>query len=269
MRCDRRGVDRLTAIAIIPARYGASRFPGKPLALLAGKPMIQWVYERACAAGCFNAVIVATDDARIADVVKGFGGIAQMTGEHHPSGTDRVWEAAQAYPDADIIFNIQGDEPLLDPLCLEEACRALSSDHEHTDIITLCAPIHDTAELSDPNTVKVALAADGRALYFSRAGIPHCRDVNNETLEERLTLAKRHIGIYGFRRNSLARFVSLSVSPLEQCEKLEQLRALEAGMTIRAITVKKTPQGVDTPEDLVKAERILMELLERKRETPA
>jgi len=224
------------------------RFPGKPLALIAGKPMIQWVYGRVRKAQGFDEVIVATDSQEIAAVVAGFGGRVEMTRPDHPSGTDRVWEVAEKMPEATYIFNVQGDEPLIDPLYLEEACAVLQNHHGSIDIITLKAPIRDVGEFEDPHIVKVVTTQDGKALYFSRSPIPYGRDaVQSENVQAQ---SFRHIGVYGFTRDALQKFISLPISPLETLEKLEQLRALEAGMYIHALTVPQAPIGVDTPEDL-------------------
>ncbi len=225
------------------------------MALIHGKPMIQWVYERASQVSAFEAVIVATDDDRILSAVNAFGGRAVMTGSHHASGTDRVWEVAQGLPNASLIFNVQGDEPLLDPHCLEDAVRRFSGHHEHVDMVTLMAPIQSMGEFQDPNVVKVVVNQQGEALYFSRAPIPFVRQLgaNAQSYQH----AFRHIGVYGFRRQALERFVQLPVSPLENLEKLEQLRALEAGMRIWVHPIEKAPIGVDTPEDLVVVQDLL------------
>jgi 3-deoxy-manno-octulosonate cytidylyltransferase (CMP-KDO synthetase) len=233
---------------VIPARYASTRFPGKPLALISGKPMIQWVYERVSQVRSFDAVIVATDTPLIAETVTAFGGIAEMTDPDHASGTDRVWEVARKWPEAAYIFNIQGDEPLIDPLFLEEAIRFLKFHHESVDIITLKAPIESEREREDSNVVKVVTNDSGQALYFSRSPIPFVREPGNA--QDTLAQSFRHVGIYGYQRKAIERFVQLPVSPLEQLEKLEQLRALEAGMRIYAIPVSKAPIGIDTPEDL-------------------
>lgn len=246
----------MSVIAVIPARYGSSRFPGKPLALIQGKPMIQWVYERVRRVTSFDDVIVATDDTRIYDTVKGFGGWVEMTAVDHPSGTDRVWEVVEPKFDAEYVFNIQGDEPLLNPLYLEDAIRQLKGHHGHVDIVTLKAPIHKWDDVMDPNVVKVVTNHKGHALYFSRAPIPFGRDeqAGSETWTEHVY---RHVGLYGYTRAAIERFVGLSPSPLEQLEKLEQLRALEAGMTILALNIPEAPIGVDTPEDLARLETTL------------
>lgn len=245
----------VSVIGVIPARYASSRFPGKPLALIAGRPMIQWVYEQAQKAPSFEAVIVATDDERIREAVEAFGGQVMMTSPHHASGTDRVWEVAQQHPNAQYVFNIQGDEPLMNPDYLEEAIQFLKFHHDHADIITLKVPLGDVTEREDPNVVKVVTSHNGKALYFSRAPIPFARDAADGELQQAHSF--RHIGVYGFTRQALEQFVGLPMSPLEQIEKLEQLRAMEAGMQIYAITVPQAPLGVDTPEDLEKVQAAL------------
>lgn len=236
-------------LAVIPARYASSRFPGKPLALICGKAMIQWVYERAQAASCFDAIVVATDHEDIQKAVEAFGGQAAMTSPDHASGTDRVWEVAERYPEATLIFNLQGDEPLMDPHYLEEAAQWLNGHHETIPMVTLKAPIQSLQELEDPNVVKVVTDTTGQALYFSRAPIPFHRD-GWASGKPDVSACYRHIGMYGFHRTALARFVQWPVSPLETLEKLEQLRALEAGIPIQVLTVAEAPLGVDTPEDL-------------------
>ncbi len=246
--------DGLSVLAVIPARFASSRFPGKPLADIAGKPMIQRVVEQAKKVPGFTDVIVATDDDRIADVVQSFGGCVEMTRPDHPSGTDRVWEVAQKYENHDYIFNIQGDEPLINPLYLEEAVTFLKFHHGDVDIVTLKVKLRRADEIEDNNVVKVVTAENGKALYFSRAPIPHVRDTAD--LEADPMPYYKHIGVYGFKRQALQNFVSLPVSPLERLEKLEQLRALEAGYTIVALPVQEAPIGVDTPEDLNRINQI-------------
>lgn len=246
----------MTVLAVIPARYASTRFPGKPLALISGKPMIQWVYERAREVPGFETVVVATDDERIYRAVLRFGGLAEMTDPAHRSGTDRVWEVASRHPEALYIFNIQGDEPLLNPRYLEEAVQFLKSHDEAVDIVTLKAPIQSLLEIEDPNVVKVVTTESNQALYFSRAPVPFARN-SEEPAINRMKSSFRHIGIYGFPRQALERFVQLPVSPLETLEKLEQLRALEAGMRIYAIPVPEASVGVDTPEDLAVAQALI------------
>lgn len=235
-------------LAVIPARYGSTRFPGKPLANIQGKPMVQHVWERAQQAANIDRVIIATDDARILDAVTAFGGEARMTSADHPSGTDRVWEVAANQPDYGLVFNVQGDEPFLDPAALEETIGALRQQPD-VDIMTTVTPIETAADYTNPNIVKAVIAEGGRALYFSRAVVPYCRDHADKQTAYR---GFRHLGLYLYRRRALERFTKLPPSPLEQTEKLEQLRALEAGMTISAVVVTHAPVGIDSPEDLAR-----------------
>lgn len=234
----------MKAIGIIPARYGSSRFPGKPLAGIAGKSLIRRVYEQVIMAG-LEKVIVATDDRRIEAEVSGFGGIAVLTGEHR-SGTDRIAEAA-VKEDCDIVINIQGDEPLISPEVIRKVCSALD-DNSWASVSTAAVKAGDE-ELANPNVVKVVFAADGRALYFSRSLIPY-------SVKSRPQYYK-HIGIYGYRKDFLMKFVSLPQSSLETAESLEQLRALENGYAIHVSVVDYDSIAVDTPEDVKKVEAVL------------
>ncbi|MBC7985419.1 MAG: 3-deoxy-manno-octulosonate cytidylyltransferase [Sphingomonadaceae bacterium] len=237
----------MRVVAIIPARWGSTRFPGKPLAPIAGKPMIAHVWEKASAADGIDAVIVATDDPRIADAVIGFGGEVAMTRSDHLSGSDRLAEAA-ARIDADVVINLQGDEPLVRPADLA-ALAALMRAEPAVEVASLCHAI-DAGEAANPNRVKVVRDAQGNALYFSRAPIPYPRDV---------AVARyfQHLGVYAYRRAALLAFSTLTV-PAEECaESLEQLRFLAAGIEIRVIEVEPTGPGVDTPEDVTRVERIL------------
>jgi 3-deoxy-manno-octulosonate cytidylyltransferase (CMP-KDO synthetase) len=235
-------------LAVIPARYASTRFPGKPLVSIHGKPMIQHVWERAQEAPGIHKVVIATDDERIYATVSSFGGTACMTSPHHPSGTDRVWEVAKTLPQYDLIFNVQGDEPFIDPASLQGAIAAIMENTE-ADIVTLVTPIRTQKEWEDPNIVKAVLNRQGKALYFSRAPLPSPREA-----KELPTPAYRHLGLYLYRRKALERFTALPPSPLEQVEKLEQLRALEDGMTLYTVVVDKAPIGIDTPEDLQRIE---------------
>ena len=234
---------------VIPARYGSTRFPGKPLADLAGKPMVVRVCERAAKSGA-AAVHVATDDARIAAAVRTHGYSALMTRADHVSGTDRIAEAARQLglaPD-DVVVNVQGDEPLMSPQLVSEVAAALAAQPE-ASMSTACHPIHDATAFSNPNVVKVVLDARNFALYFSRAHIPHPREAGGVTF--------RHAGIYGYRSAFLARFSELEPSPLEHAEALEQLRALWHGYRIAVvISDAEIPPGVDTPQDLEAVRRI-------------
>lgn len=237
-------------LAVIPARYASTRFPGKPLVTIQGKPMIQWVWERVQQCQFVSRAVVATDDERIAACVRGFGGQVVMTREDHPSGTDRVWEAAQPYPECGIVVNIQGDEPFMDPAIVDQAIE-YSWQHPGADIVTMVTPFRAESEWLNPNMVKAVLSASGRALYFSRTPLPHYRDGLAEG-ESRFPASRcyRHLGFYLYRREALARFTALPPSVLELAEKLEQLRALEADMRLDALVVDSAPVGIDTPEDL-------------------
>lgn len=239
----------MKAAAIIPARYASTRFPGKPLAKLQGKPIIQWVWERRIRSKA-SLVLIATDDSRIAAEAEKFGASVVMTSPNHPTGSDRIWEAAQQCADCDVIINVQGDEPLIEPAVINALIDVMFAQ-ENTDMATAVVPM-SRAEIADnPNLPKVVVAADDTALYFSRAPIPFLRQGGTE-----MTMY-RHWGIYAYRRCALERFVSLPESPLEKCEKLEQLRALENGMRIKVIRTSFQSIGIDTPEDLVQAEEFV------------
>ncbi len=227
-----------------PARYASSRFPGKALADIAGKPMIQWVYERARQAQCLQRLLVATDDERIAAAVQRFGGEVVMTSPHHPSGTDRLAEAVRDLP-CDVVVNVQGDEPLIDPRAIEQAVQPLLDDATIV-MSTLATPITSEDVWRDPNVVKVVTDADGFALYFSRSSIPYHRD-GTPPLN-----ALHHVGLYVYRKEFLLRFAALSPTPLERLERLEQLRVLENGGKIKVVVTDYTAIGVDTVEDLEK-----------------
>lgn len=233
-----------SVVVVIPARYESSRLPGKPLADIAGQPMIRRVYQRAAAARGVDRVLVATDDARIRDAVLSFGGDVAMTSAAHPSGTDRIAEAV-ADLDADIVVNVQGDLPLLDPEHVAAALAPMRTDAT-LPMATLMTPIRDDAELHNPNVVKVVTGVDGHALYFSRAPIPHWRDGRDKPGAG----AFRHLGLYAYRREFLLQFARLSPTPLELAEKLEQLRALERGYRIAVVEVPEAGVEVDTPGDL-------------------
>ncbi len=242
--------------AVIPARFASTRFPGKPLADLLGKPMIQWVYERTCRAGVLDRVIVATDDERIFKAVLNFGGEAQMTRPDHATGTDRLAEVASCL-DTDLVVNVQGDEPLIEPAMIEEAVAPLAED-TGIPMGTLMTPVGSTEELMNPNVVKVVVDRLGFALYFSRSPIPHQRDeISEKDKKSAFRRAFKHVGLYVYRREFLLRYPRLEPTPLEDLEKLEQLRALEHGFRIRVVETSLLSQGVDTPEDLERARRIL------------
>jgi len=240
----------MPAIVIIPARYGSTRFPGKPLCHLLGKPMIQHVYERAMEARRVNDVFVATDSAEIFSAVRGFGGNAVMTSAEHKSGTDRIAEAVCKLDAAgEIIVNLQGDEPMIMPEMIDSAIRAM--EDERAAIGTLAKKIERAEEIEDPNVVKVVFNAEGFALYFSRSPIPYHRD------QAQKTFYYKHIGIYAYRREVLLRFSRLEPTMLEEIEKLEQLRALERGFTIKVCETPFETIGVDTASDLERVEKCL------------
>ena len=232
---------------IIPARYASSRFPGKPLAMLAGKPMIQHVWEKAIASSA-DVVAVATDDERIADAVKKFGGVAIMTSPDHPSGTDRIAEAARAFNGVETVINIQGDEPLIPTELVDKLIELMTADRS-IEMATVAVPAN-RSELTE-NNVKVVFSVTGQALYFSRFNIPFVRQGGEDPG------CFLHWGIYAYRKDILERFVQLPPGKLENAEKLEQLRAMENGIGIKVVTTELTTIGVDTPEDLVKAEALL------------
>jgi 3-deoxy-manno-octulosonate cytidylyltransferase (CMP-KDO synthetase) len=240
-------------LAIIPARFGSSRLPGKPLASIAGKPMIQHVVERVRRAQLVKSILVATDDERIERAVEGFGGHAILTRPDHRTGTDRVAEVA-AHVDAEIYVNIQGDEPLIDPDTVDAVVSAMLED-ESVQIATPCTAITQPNEIMDPNIVKVARDFDGNGLYFSRAPIPWVRDTKT-------TVAARHwkhIGLYAFRRETLLEFPTLPPGELEHIEQLEQLRWLENGFRIRTVETDYGAVSVDVPADIERVEKLLRE----------
>ena len=237
---------------VIPARYASTRLPGKPLLAIAGKPMLQWVYERARRSRAQN-VVIATDDERISAAAHAFGAQVQMTSPAHQSGTDRIAEVARkaGWAEHDIIVNVQGDEPLMPPALIDQVALLLGA-HPQAHIATLATPLLSAAQLSEPNVVKVVTDPRGRALYFSRAGIPHDRDHGG------IARARRHLGIYAYRAGALQQLASLLPTPLEQLEKLEQLRALENGMEIRVADAHEVPgPDVNAPEDVARVEALL------------
>lgn len=238
-------------VGLIPSRYASVRFPAKSLALIAGKPMVLHVLEAALAAKRLDRVAVATDDERIAGVVRSAGGEAVMTSPSAASGTDRLAEAARAVP-GDVYVNVQGDEPLMDPRNIDRAVAALL-EAPGREIASVWVPL-DAAEASDPNAVKVAVAADGRALYFSRAPIPFPRGA--------APAYRKHLGLYAYRASTLQRIAALAPSTLEKSESLEQLRWLEAGYSIWMAEAAADSIGVDTPEDLARAEMWMRKAME-------
>jgi len=250
-------------VGIIPARYASTRLPGKVLAEIAGKPMVQHVYQRARQARCLSEVMVATDDDRVARVVAGFGGRVEMTSPYHRTGTDRLAEVA-ARVEADLVVNIQGDEPLLDPAVIEAAVAPFFSE-PGLRMGTVATPIRELSEHLSESVVKVVLDRRGFALYFSRCPIPFFRlDSPSPWPQESRRQHPishlwplKHIGLYVYTVETLLWFAGLQPTPLEQTEKLEQLRALENGCPIRVVTVDYSPIGVDTPEDLERVRRLL------------
>ena len=243
----------MNILGIIPARYASTRFPGKPLALIAGKPLIQHVVEQCQLAKSLSEVIVATDDTRIWEVAQNFCR-AEMTLPDHPSGSDRIAEIAGRC-DCDAVVNIQGDEPLIDPAVINAVAGALAQN----EMSTAATRIKALEELDNANVVKVVVNAAGRALYFSRRTIPYLREAASRPVHEQLAAFPflKHLGIYGYRRETLLRLVKFPVSPLENAEKLEQLRALENGIQIAVVQVDYDSIGVDVPSDVVRVETIL------------
>jgi len=236
------------AVIVIPARYGSTRFPGKPLAELWGKPLIEHVYRRARQSRLCTRVIVATDDARIAGAARGFGAEVAVTRSDHASGTDRVAEVAEQL-EADLVVNVQGDEPLVDPGAIDAAVEPLAKDPS-IPMGTLCTPLEEVADLANPNVVKVVMDGEGFALYFSRLPIPFVRDSGAGVARY------RHIGLYVYRREFLLALAKMAPTPLERAEKLEQLRVLERGGRIRVVVVPQASPGIDTPEDLARVEKM-------------
>jgi 3-deoxy-manno-octulosonate cytidylyltransferase (CMP-KDO synthetase) len=235
-------------VVVIPARYRSTRFPGKPLAEIAGRPMIQHVYERATRASLVDAVVVATDDERIRQAVEAFGGRAWVTRPDHETGSDRVAEVAASLA-CDVVVNLQGDEPLIQPEAIDQAVEPLRAD-PGVQMTTLCRAIQDPEDLASPNVVKVVRDLRGDALYFSRSPIPFTRETEDGPL------GWKHIGLYAYRRDLLLRFARLPASPLERRESLEQLRALEHGVHIRVVETTWDSVGVDTPADLERVRRL-------------
>lgn len=264
---------RMRAVGLIPARYASRRFPGKVLAPIAGRPMIQHVAERARQAKLLDLVLVATDDVRVRDAVEAFGGRAVLTSADHASGTDRIAEVARGI-DCEIVVNVQGDEPTLDPTSIDRAVAPLLDDPT-IPMATLCTPIRDEADARDPNTVKVVCDRRGFALYFSRACIPFYRDAAEAGAGGRGPGAgaaepgvgdpglggsarwRKHIGLYAYRREVLLRLAALAPTALETAEHLEQLRALEHGLRILVVETAQDAIGVDVPADILRVAALL------------
>ena len=240
-------------LGVIPARFASTRFPGKPLHLIAGKPLLQHVVERCQRARALDEIIVATDDTRIAEVARNFCRV-ELTSAEHPSGTDRIAEVMQRVA-GDAAVNIQGDEPLIDPAVIDAVAGALAG----APMSTAATAIRDAGEYENPNVVKVVVNTAGRALYFSRRTIPFVREAASRPVAEQLAAFPflKHLGIYGYQRETLLRLVRFPVSPLEAAEKLEQLRALENGIEIAVVRVAHDSVGVDVPADVARVERLL------------
>ena len=264
---------KIRTLGVIPARYGAHRFPGKPLAMIAGKPLVQRVYEQAAKSKRLDKIVVATEDTRILEAVEAFGGDAMLTSPDCATGTDRVTEVARTY-DCDLVVNIQGDEPLMRPEMIDQLVDGMLANPKCV-MGTLARTINVAEQIANPNVVKVVVAANGNALYFSRSQIPYVRDASvvaavpaaqgaSETgattlLNKWLSLATfyKHLGIYAYRHDFLLKFVTLPQSDLEKTEKLEQLRALENGFAIKVWVTPHDSIGVDRPEDVELVEQIL------------
>lgn len=252
----------MKTLGVIPARYNSSRFPGKPLSLIMGKPMITYVYEAATRAKTIDKVIVATDDSRIVEAVEKFSGTAVMTSPDHVTGTDRLTEIAfEQGKDYDLIVNIQGDEPLIEAKVIDQCVEPFLNDFAGQEVVTLAHTVKRNDELHNPNVVKLVFDKDGFALYFSRSMIPFPFQLHKDgvSLDEaaKYTVFYRHVGIYAFKRDALMEFSALKPTPLEMLEKLEQLRLLENGKKIRVIETDYESHGVDTPDDIRRVEEIL------------
>ena len=237
-------------VVIIPARWGSTRFPGKPLHVIAGKPLLQRVWERCCRANKIDGTIIATDDMRIAEAAFDWGAEVALTSSKHQSGTDRIAEVVSRAREFSLIVNVQGDEPLIDPRLLDRLVSTLQQNR-HMEMITAAHPFQNAAEAESAHQVKVVTDLSGEALYFSRSLIPYPRD------RKWLRRALRHQGVYGFRRQTLLRLVKWKPAPLEQAESLEQLRALENGVRVHVLVTKQGSPGVDTPEDAAALEQII------------
>ncbi|MEG0797161.1 MAG: 3-deoxy-manno-octulosonate cytidylyltransferase [Acidaminococcaceae bacterium] len=246
----------MKVLCVIPARYASTRLPGKPLALINGKPMIQHVYERATQAVLPEAVIVATDSELVQEAVEAFGGQVMMTSPDHPSGTDRLAEVALNYHDVDVIVNVQGDEPMIPPEVIDRLAQAFVEDPE-LNMATL-KTLMPEADYNNPNAVKVVTDQNGYALYFSRSLLPYPR---KKTADFKVY---KHVGIYAYRRNFLLRYAAFEPTPLEQIEGLEQLRVLENGYKIKVLESKFQGIGIDTPEDLLAVNKLLAAAADKK-----
>lgn len=235
----------MNILAVIPARYNSQRFPGKVLTPIGDRPMVQWVYEAAKRCSDFSKVVVATDSQLVADCVREFGGEVEMTSSDHTTGTDRVAEVAERYPEMKAVANVQGDQPFVTPQMLTQLISPYLRG-ESPEMTTLACPLDMKASYQDPNTVKVVCDRHSNALYFSRAPIPYFRNSLKVPVFH-------HLGLYAFRQDFLAKYAQLEPTPLEQCEGLEQLRVLEHGFEIRVCQTEKATLEINTPEDLAKA----------------
>lgn len=243
----------MNTLCVIPARYASTRLPGKPLADIAGKPMIVRVFEQASRAKSLSGVIAAVDDHRVFDALEAHGGRAMMTAKNHPTGTDRLAEVAAAHPEAELIINVQGDEPLIEPDLIDALAAAFEAEPE-LQMATVKSPMRDKAEMQNPNNVKVVTDKNGYALYFSRSLLPYPRENTG-------AVVYKHIGIYAYKRDFLLSYAKMQPTVLEQTESLEQLRALENGYKIKVIATDFQFVGVDTPEDLAEVNRLYKERL--------
>ncbi|NEQ53669.1 MAG: 3-deoxy-manno-octulosonate cytidylyltransferase [Leptolyngbya sp. SIO3F4] len=239
----------MNILGVIPARYASQRFPGKPLAMIGERSMVRRVYEAAKACSVLNKVVVATESDVIAEHVREFGGLVELTSDQHPSGTDRVAEVAAQHPESDVIVNIQGDQPFVTAMMLEQLVEPYLAG-QCPEMTTLACPFHEDGDVQDPNAVKVICDRNQNALYFSRAPIPYYRQVGPAPVFH-------HLGLYAFRRDFLERYASLEPTPLEQCEALEQLRVLEHGYTITVCHTETAVLEVNTPADLEAAQRLV------------
>lgn len=237
-------------LAVIPARYHSQRLPGKPLALIGDRPMVQRVYEAAMQCPDFSQVVVATDSEAVAECVRSFGGAVEITSSTHETGTDRVAEVATRYPEMDVVVNVQGDQPFVTPAMLTELVRPYL-EGESPEMTTLACPLDQKTGYDDPNVVKVICDRHQHALYFSRSAIPHYR-------HSKIAPVYHHLGLYAFRRDFLAEYADLTPTPLEQCEALEQLRVLEHGFKIRVCHSEKMTLEVNTAEDLEAAKELVV-----------
>ena len=243
----------MNTLCVIPARYASTRLPGKPLADIAGKPMIVRVFEQASRAKSLSGVIAAVDDQRVFDALEAHGGRAMMTAKNHPTGTDRLAEVAAAHPEAELIINVQGDEPLIEPDLIDALAAAFEAEPE-LQMATVKSPMRDKAEMQNPNNVKAVTDKNGYALYFSRSLLPYPRENTG-------AVVYKHIGIYAYKRDFLLSYAKMQPTVLEQTESLEQLRALENGYKIKVIATDFQFVGVDTPEDLAEVNRLYKERL--------